>query len=229
MNVGDPVQSQTWPRMPRGRKACACGCLLGGPLLLALLFAAAGWVIRGEPLPIVRPDTALARQLQTKLDVLRKYSDPRRAFLGELLPTTELTQSELNAFAAVSRTQLQSPAREALEALYLELADGHFVLRARLNLDALAEATIPYLPLPDELGVRIDVTGLLGWVDGRGKLEIRSAQIGALSLSGDTTLWLIQKLYPPAEAWFEVMKGFPLPFGTKDLKVEKGRVLLTGS
>jgi hypothetical protein len=227
MKVFDPVPRRT-PRLSCGPRSCACGCGLWLVFSAIGLPALLGWLISGEPVPSFHSDRDQARELQRKIDTLGRFYDPTTILRSETMPTIRLTEPEINAYVADLRDRLQPPGRDALQSGQVRLEDGRFLIQASIDLNRLGGSIVRALPWPYHWSPRVELSGRLEWFEGKGRLTLDVVRAGAIQVSGVRALdWLVW-FYPPARPRIELMKGFPLPFGTRSIAVRPGEVVIEG-
>jgi hypothetical protein len=228
MKIVDPLH-RPGHRGACGPRNCACGCLsaliaavLGLPVVL-------GWLISGEPVPRPPLDREAARHLQQKINLLGSFYDPSRALRSEPMPTTTLSESEINSYVAVLLDRMSSPARDAVRGVRVGLGEGRIQLHAAIDLNPLGGTIAMALPWPFQVRTRLDLQGVLEWVDGKGRLRLQWLRAGSIEMSGESALALLGMVYPAAQPTLDLMEAFPLPFGTTGIRLQQGRIVIEGS
>jgi hypothetical protein len=229
MKIADPTAPRPRRRQAGGCRRVSCGCLLAGGVLALLAPFLLSWLLSGPSVRQPQLDLQAAERFQEKIDELGRYYDPATVLRSELLPTTALSETELNSFLTAAQQRLRGPAADGLQAVAVELEDGYFVVHAELIPTEFGSGWIETLPWPFRTHTRVDLRGALQWVEGKGSVTLETVKLGKLSLPGSMVLDWIPRFAPEAEAWIELSKGFPLPFGTRGLAVQRDRILLEGS
>jgi hypothetical protein len=229
MKIVDPLH-RPGRRLSCGPKSCACGCALAMLAVVLGFPAMLGWLLSGPPVlegPVNRDDV---HALQRKIDTLGSFYDPTTLLRSQILPTIVLTEPEINAYIAdMISHRVRSPIREAIRGMRVEIQDGQFVVAASMDLNRLGGTLATELPWPFQVTTRLDVVAVLEWVDGKGRLSVRSVRAGSIEVSGDLALRWLAWVYPPAQPRIELMKGFPLPFGATGIQVHAGQIVIQGS
>jgi hypothetical protein len=214
---------------PAGCRTRACGCALVCLLLALLARAALGWILRPQPFETAPYDPVAAERFLDKVDVLGRFYDPTTVLRDERLPTTVLTEKEINSAAAFALQRAQGPLADALERFSIELEEGLMLARGHLELSELAGPSFAALPWPVQFETGIEVRLRLTQVDGKGRVVLESIRLGTVEIGGETVLYWAVRLAPELQPQIELLEAFPLPFGTRDLRVGKSGVVVEGS